>query len=121
MNKLLLDLHTHTLASGHAYGTIRENAQLRGELDAFRGQKAEIGDMLLTARSLARSIIENANAQADEIVARARTQADAILRAGAGTESAAVMFPMVISASEVRKCREIKPVVKKILTKNTRY
>ena len=25
-NKLVLDLHTHTLASGHAYGTIRENA-----------------------------------------------------------------------------------------------
>ena len=25
-NKLLLDVHTHTLASGHAYGTVRENA-----------------------------------------------------------------------------------------------
>ena len=25
-NKLVLDIHTHTLASGHAYGTIRENA-----------------------------------------------------------------------------------------------
>ena len=25
--KLISDLHTHTLASGHAYGTIRENAQ----------------------------------------------------------------------------------------------
>ncbi len=25
--KLIADLHTHTLASGHAYGTIRENAQ----------------------------------------------------------------------------------------------
>ena len=25
-NKLILDLHTHTIASGHAYGTIRENA-----------------------------------------------------------------------------------------------
>jgi len=25
-NKLLLDIHTHTLASGHAYGTVRENA-----------------------------------------------------------------------------------------------
>lgn len=24
--KLLLDIHTHTLASGHAYGTIREMA-----------------------------------------------------------------------------------------------
>lgn len=31
-NKLLLDLHTHTLASGHAYGTIRENAQAAREM-----------------------------------------------------------------------------------------
>lgn len=27
MIRLIADLHTHTLASGHAYGTIRENAQ----------------------------------------------------------------------------------------------
>ncbi len=25
-NKLIIDLHTHTIASGHAYGTVRENA-----------------------------------------------------------------------------------------------
>lgn len=25
-NKLILDVHTHTIASGHAYGTVRENA-----------------------------------------------------------------------------------------------
>ncbi len=30
-NRLLLDLHTHTLASGHAYGTVRENAQAASE------------------------------------------------------------------------------------------
>lgn len=29
--KLIADLHTHTLASGHAYGTIRENAQTASE------------------------------------------------------------------------------------------
>ena len=29
--KLIADLHTHTLASGHAYGTIRENAQAAAE------------------------------------------------------------------------------------------
>ena len=27
MKKIVVDLHTHTLASGHAYGTIRENAE----------------------------------------------------------------------------------------------
>ncbi|MBR4421382.1 MAG: phosphatase [Erysipelotrichaceae bacterium] len=26
-NKIVVDIHTHTLASGHAYGTIRENAE----------------------------------------------------------------------------------------------
>ena len=31
MIKLIADLHTHTLASGHAYGTIRENAQAAKE------------------------------------------------------------------------------------------
>ena len=30
-NKFLLDMHTHTLASGHAYGTIREMAQAAAE------------------------------------------------------------------------------------------
>ncbi|WP_027406810.1 phosphatase [Anaerovibrio sp. RM50] len=29
--KLIADLHTHTIASGHAYGTIRENAQAASE------------------------------------------------------------------------------------------
>lgn len=31
MRRLIADLHTHTLASGHAYGTIRENAQAASE------------------------------------------------------------------------------------------
>ena len=32
INKLVMDLHTHTIASGHAYGTIRENTQAASEL-----------------------------------------------------------------------------------------
>ena len=31
MKKLIADVHTHTLASGHAYGTIREMAQAASE------------------------------------------------------------------------------------------
>jgi len=31
MKKLIADLHTHTIASGHAYGTIREMAQAASE------------------------------------------------------------------------------------------
>ncbi|MBQ3375808.1 MAG: phosphatase [Erysipelotrichaceae bacterium] len=30
-NKLVVDIHTHTIASGHAYGTIRENALAASE------------------------------------------------------------------------------------------
>ena len=30
-NRLIMDLHTHTLASGHAYGTVRENALAASE------------------------------------------------------------------------------------------
>ena len=32
MNKILVDPHTHTLASGHAYSTLREMAERAGEL-----------------------------------------------------------------------------------------
>ncbi|MDO4519485.1 MAG: phosphatase [Eubacteriales bacterium] len=31
MRKLIADLHTHTIVSGHAYGTIRENAQVAAQ------------------------------------------------------------------------------------------
>lgn len=31
-NRIVLDIHTHTIASGHAYGTIRENAQAAREI-----------------------------------------------------------------------------------------
>ena len=31
MKEFVLDLHTHTIASGHAYGTIREMAQAAAE------------------------------------------------------------------------------------------
>lgn len=32
MKKMIGDLHTHTIVSGHAYGTIRENAQAAAEM-----------------------------------------------------------------------------------------
>ena len=31
MKDFILDIHTHTIASGHAYGTIREMAQAAGD------------------------------------------------------------------------------------------
>ncbi|MCR4854550.1 MAG: phosphatase [Erysipelotrichaceae bacterium] len=31
-NKIVVDIHTHTIASGHAYGTVRENALAASEI-----------------------------------------------------------------------------------------
>ena len=50
--EVLLDVHTHTLASGHAYGTIREMAKRRkgkglhcwesaNTLPGYRGQQIQ--------------------------------------------------------------------------------
>ena len=45
-----LDTHTHTIASGHAYGTIREMAQAAAErgLTLDRRVYIEFNDLLLT-------------------------------------------------------------------------
>ena len=57
----------------------RENAQLKSQLDSFSSQRTEIGDTLLSARSLSRRMLDKARKQADEIVADANAQAEQIL------------------------------------------
>ena len=44
--KLLLDIHTHTVASGHAYGTIRENVQEGAERGLKLVGTSEHGPMI---------------------------------------------------------------------------
>ena len=52
----------------------RENELLAGQLNALHGQKAEISDTLLSAKSIAQQIIADAQSQADKILADARQQ-----------------------------------------------
>lgn len=52
----------------------RENELLAGQLNALHGQKAEISDTLLSAKSIAQQIIADAQSQADKILADAQQQ-----------------------------------------------
>ena len=53
MIKLIGDMHMHTLASGHAYGTIREMAQAaaEGAQDFFMSQLGLVEQVLIETRS----------------------------------------------------------------------
>ena len=52
----------------------RENELLGRQLYALHGQKDEIGDTLLSAKTIAQQIIADAQAQADKILAEAKRQ-----------------------------------------------
>ncbi len=55
-----------------------ENERLSTELSRFRDQKAEIGETLLSAKSIAQQILLEAQKQADEIVAAAQEKGRAL-------------------------------------------
>ena len=63
-----------------ADSTSQENAELKSQLDSLNSQRTEIGDTLLSAKSLARRVLEKARRQAEEIVREANDQAAVILR-----------------------------------------
>ncbi len=48
-----------------------ENARMRAELDVLNGQKAEIGEAVMSAQQIYREIVEKANERAEEIVSSA--------------------------------------------------
>lgn len=54
-----------------------ENAALREELSALTRQKKEIGDALLSAKTISREIILDAQQQADELLRQARAEKEA--------------------------------------------
>ena len=58
----------------------QENAALRTQLDSLNSQRTEIGDTLLSAKSLAKRVLDKARRQAEEIVRDANAQAETILR-----------------------------------------
>ena len=53
-----------------------ENALLHRQLALLNGQKNEIGDALLSAKTISQQIIMDAQARAEEIVAEARAQSE---------------------------------------------
>ncbi|MCR5664762.1 MAG: DivIVA domain-containing protein [Oscillospiraceae bacterium] len=55
-----------------------ENQELRRRLGELCGQKEQIGDALLSARTVSQQMIADANEEADRIVAEAREKADAL-------------------------------------------
>ena len=60
---------------------LEENAKLRAELEELRAQKNQISDTLMSARDIARQIIEDAKSQADETAKLAQVQAEETVKA----------------------------------------
>lgn len=56
-----------------------ENRLLRQQLDALTSQKSEIGDALLSARTISQRLVAEAHAQADDIIAEAEEKSQRIL------------------------------------------
>ncbi|MBQ6466070.1 MAG: DivIVA domain-containing protein [Oscillospiraceae bacterium] len=67
-----------------------ENERLRRELAQLTEQKTEIGDTLLSAKSIAQQMLQEAKAQADGIVSAAEERARELRAAAAAEEEAAV-------------------------------
>jgi len=70
---LLADIRTQ------AEALVKENQQLREQVELFSGQKAEIGDAILSAKTIAQHMILQAREQADGIVAQAQKKSGEIL------------------------------------------
>ena len=58
-----------------------ENAELRAQLEALSSQKNQISDTLMSARDIARQMIEDAKTQAEETARRAQAQAEEVVKA----------------------------------------
>ena len=56
-----------------------ENALLHRQLEALNGQKNEIGDALLSAKTISQQMIMDAQERADEIIAQADERSEEIL------------------------------------------
>ena len=69
VDRLLADIRRQALA------LTEENRQLRQRLDALSGQKDEIGETLLSAKTIARQMVEDASRKARETEAEAEREA----------------------------------------------
>ena len=74
-----------------------ENAELRAQLEALSSQKNQISDTLMSARDIARQMIEDAKTQAEETARRAQAQAEETVKA------AEKKAELIIAGAKTRK------------------
>ena len=95
-NKLVVDIHTHTIASGHAYGTIRENALAASEkgLVGLGVSEHAPADMVLFAKNI--DAIYTADPRLDPTAVKldSITYADMLARGLKAMDSTATAFAM---------------------------
>lgn len=84
VNAVLMDIREKALA------LTEENMSLRAQLDVLNGQKAEIGEAVMSAQQIYREIIEKANRRAEEIVSEAENRRAELLRDNERLEEYAV-------------------------------
>lgn len=75
---------------GKAAALNEENAAMRAQLEVLNGQKAEIGEAVMSAQQIYREIVEKANRRAEEIVAEAERRRDELQRDNERLEEYAV-------------------------------
>ena len=59
----------------------RENEELKAQLGALSSQKSQISDTLMSAQTIARQMLDDAKAQAEETARLAQTQAEETVKA----------------------------------------
>lgn len=67
-----------------------ENRTLRKEMETFNGQKAQIGEAVMSARTVYKEIVDNANACAAAIIKDAQRKHDAVSEESARMQDYAV-------------------------------
>lgn len=88
-----------------AEALVKENEQLREQVELFSGQKEEIGDAILSAKTIAQHMIQQAKQQADEIVSQAHKKSGDILSKAIDRQEYAAK-QMADSFERVRKLQQ---------------
>ena len=83
---------------------LEENEQMRAQLARLNGQKAEIGEAVLSAQQIYREIVDKANVRAAEIVAgaekrREEIQAENLRQQEYAVKRGKLLFPRCVSST----------------------
>lgn len=88
-----------------AEALLKENEELREQVELFSGQKAEIGDAILSAKTISQHMIKQAREQADAIVAKAQKKSREIMAEATDQQEYAAK-QMAESFERVRKLQQ---------------